>query len=60
MAGEKKETWRAFATTIASAAYYYQAALHISRQNAALYNKLGIAELKLGDWGPRAKTSAGR
>ena len=33
------------------AAAYYQAAIRNSRQNAALYNKLGIAELKLGDRG---------
>lgn len=27
---------------------YYSAALRISRQNAVLYNKLGVVELKLG------------
>ncbi len=29
--------------------------LHISREDAPLYNKLGIAELKLGNWGPARK-----
>ncbi|MFY9855638.1 MAG: tetratricopeptide repeat protein [Terracidiphilus sp.] len=37
------------------AAAYYQTALHISRQDAALYNKLGIAELKLGNRGDAHK-----
>jgi len=38
-----KDNWKAAA--------YYGAAIRISRQNAALYNKLGIVELKLGDRG---------
>jgi tetratricopeptide (TPR) repeat protein len=33
------------------AAAYYQTALHISRENATLYNKLGVAELKMGSRG---------
>jgi tetratricopeptide (TPR) repeat protein len=37
------------------AAAYYQTALHISRQDAALYNKLGVAELKLGNRGDAHK-----
>ncbi len=37
------------------AAAYYQTALRISRQNAVLYNKLGIAELKLGNRGDAHK-----
>jgi tetratricopeptide (TPR) repeat protein len=40
------------------AAAYYQAAIRNSRQNAALYNKLGIAELKLGQRGPARKQFA--
>jgi tetratricopeptide (TPR) repeat protein len=34
---------------------YYMTALHISRDNAALYNKLGIAELQLGEKGAASK-----
>jgi len=37
------------------AAAYYQTALHISRQDAMLYNKLGVAELKLGNRGDAHK-----
>jgi Flp pilus assembly protein TadD len=37
------------------AAAYYQTALHISRQDGALYNKLGVAELKLGNRGDAHK-----
>jgi tetratricopeptide (TPR) repeat protein len=37
------------------AASYYQTALHISRENAVLYNKLGVAELKLGNRGDAHK-----
>jgi tetratricopeptide (TPR) repeat protein len=37
------------------AASYYQTALHISRQNGVLYNKLGVAELKLGNRGDAHK-----
>ena len=37
---------------------YYQAAIRISRQNAVLYNKLGIAELKLGERGQARKQFA--
>jgi tetratricopeptide (TPR) repeat protein len=37
------------------AAAYYTAALHISRQDAVLYNKLGIVELQLGEKGPAHK-----
>jgi tetratricopeptide (TPR) repeat protein len=37
------------------AAAYYQTALHISRQNAMIYNKLGVAELKLGNRGDAHK-----
>ncbi|MGB9406169.1 MAG: tetratricopeptide repeat protein, partial [Terracidiphilus sp.] len=39
----------------AGAAVYFQAALHISRQDAPLYNKLGIVELKLGERGQARK-----
>jgi tetratricopeptide (TPR) repeat protein len=39
----------------AKAVSYYSAALRVSRQNAALYNKLGIAELQLGEKGPASK-----
>jgi Flp pilus assembly protein TadD len=35
-----------------SAVSHYNAALRVNRQNAGLYNKMGIAELKLGDRGP--------
>lgn len=38
-----------------SAAGYFQSALRISRQDARLYNKLGIAELKLGERGEARK-----
>jgi tetratricopeptide (TPR) repeat protein len=34
---------------------YYTAALRISRDNAALYNKLGVAELQLGEKGAAGK-----
>jgi tetratricopeptide (TPR) repeat protein len=34
---------------------YYQAALHITRQNAGLYNKLGIVELQQNQRGPARK-----
>jgi tetratricopeptide (TPR) repeat protein len=37
------------------AAAYYLTALHISRENAALYNKLGVAELKMGSRGQAHK-----
>jgi tetratricopeptide (TPR) repeat protein len=37
------------------AAAYYQTALRISRQNAVIYNKLGVAELKLGNRGDAHK-----
>jgi tetratricopeptide (TPR) repeat protein len=37
------------------AATYYMAAIRISRQDAMLYNKLGIAELKLAERGPARK-----
>lgn len=37
------------------AASYYQTALHISRQDAVLYNKLGVAELKMGSRGAARK-----
>lgn len=37
------------------AAAYYTAAIHISRQNATLYNKLGIVELTLGERGAARK-----
>jgi tetratricopeptide (TPR) repeat protein len=39
----------------AGAAAYYTTAIHISPQNAILYNKLGIAELQLGDKGAASK-----
>jgi tetratricopeptide (TPR) repeat protein len=39
----------------ADAAYHYEAAIRISRQNAMLYNKLGIAELQLGERGQAHK-----
>lgn len=39
----------------AGAVSYYTAALHISRENADLYNKLGIAELQLGEKGAANK-----
>jgi tetratricopeptide (TPR) repeat protein len=38
-----------------AAVSYYSAALRVSRQDAALYNKLGIAELQLGDKGAAGK-----
>jgi Flp pilus assembly protein TadD len=38
-----------------SAVSHYVVALRVNRQNAELYNKLGIAELKLGDRGPARK-----
>ncbi|MGA3011156.1 MAG: tetratricopeptide repeat protein [Terracidiphilus sp.] len=37
------------------AAAYYLTALHISRENATLYNKLGVAELKMGSRGQAHK-----
>ncbi len=37
------------------AATYYRAAIRNSRQNATLYNKLGITELQLGDKGAARK-----
>lgn len=37
------------------AAAYYSAAIHNSRDNAMLYNKLGIVELQLGERGPARK-----
>ena len=40
------------------AAAYYGAAIRISRQNAVLYNKLGIVELKLGERGVARKQFA--
>ena len=39
----------------ALAASYYLTALRVDRQNADLYNKLGVAELKLGDLGAAHK-----
>jgi len=39
-----------------SATYYYAAALHVSRKNPVLYNKLGIAQLQLGENGPAHKS----
>ena len=39
----------------AGAVSYYTTALHISRDNAGLYNKLGIAELQLGEKGAANK-----
>jgi tetratricopeptide (TPR) repeat protein len=39
----------------AGAVSYYTAAIHFSPQNAALYNKLGIAELQLGEKGAASK-----
>ena len=42
----------------AKAVSYYSAALRVSRQNAALYNKLGIAELQLGEKGAANKNFA--
>jgi|ERR1039458_3857350 tetratricopeptide (TPR) repeat protein len=39
----------------ARAVSYYLAALRVSPQNAALYNKLGIAELQLGERGSASK-----
>jgi tetratricopeptide (TPR) repeat protein len=40
------------------AAAYYTAAIRISRQNAMLYNKLGIVELKMGERGAARKQFA--
>jgi len=40
------------------AAAYYQAAIRNSRQNASLYNKLGIVELQLGERGQARKQFA--
>jgi len=37
---------------------YYQIAIHITRQNAMLYNKLGIVELEQGQRGPARKNFA--
>jgi tetratricopeptide (TPR) repeat protein len=39
----------------AGAVSYYSAALRISRENAGLYNKLGVAELQLGEKGAAGK-----
>jgi Flp pilus assembly protein TadD len=43
----------------AQAVSYYLKALRVDRQNAELYNKLGVAQLKLGDKGS-ARKSFGR
>jgi Flp pilus assembly protein TadD len=37
------------------AIFYYQSALRATGQNSRLYNKLGVAELQLGDRGPARK-----
>ena len=39
----------------ASAVSHYSAALHVNPQSAELYNKMGIAQLKLGDRGQARK-----
>jgi tetratricopeptide (TPR) repeat protein len=39
----------------AQAVFYYRKALRVDRQNAELYNKLGVAELKSGDKGSARK-----
>ena len=39
----------------AQAAYYYQNAIHFTRQNPVLYNKLGIVELQLNERGQARK-----
>jgi tetratricopeptide (TPR) repeat protein len=50
MAEERGDLARIY-SDYATAASYYQSALRVKRQNALLYDKLGIAELLLGERG---------